>query len=123
MRKFFWILLLVLVLFSPKAMAVVGEKTTVRVGISNNSFSTYEYMNASFVPNGNISIIDMTTGEKFDASPYSNIDARIANGVFYINLDGKNILKEAKGPIVLSGDGKIGIKNLKEREHPLITTA
>ena len=118
MRKFFWILLLVLVLFSPKAMAVVGEKTTVRVGISNNSFSTYEYMNASFVPNGNISIIDMTTGEKFDASPYSNIDARIANGVFYINLDGKNILKEAKGPIVLSGDGKIGIKNLKRKGTP-----
>ena len=118
MRKFFWILLLVLVLFSPNAMAAVGEKTTIRVGISNNSFSTYEYMNASFVPNGNISIIDMTSGEKFDAAPYSNIDARIANGVFYINLDGKNILKEAKGPIVLSGAGKIGIKNLKRKGTP-----
>ncbi len=118
MRKFFWILLFIFALISPSAYAVVGEKTTVRVGISNNSFSTYEYINATFIPNGNISIIDMTSGEKFDANPYSTIDARIANGLFYINLDGKNILKEAKGPIVLSGEGKIGIKNLKRKGTP-----
>ena len=118
MRKFFWILLLFFVLFSPKAIAAISEKATVRVGISDNSFSTYEYINASFVPNGNISIIDMTSGEKFDADAYSTIDVRITNSLFYVNLDNKNILKEAKGPIVLSGAGKIGIKNLKRKGTP-----
>lgn len=109
---------LLLIIFQISAVYGVEEKTTLRVGISNNSFSTYEHSAASFMSGDNLSVIDMSTGDKTDVDAYSSIDARMTNGLFFINIDNKNIIKEAKGPVVISGPSKIGIINLKRKGTP-----
>jgi len=117
MKIFVKILLLFLILQIGTAFAV-EEKTNIRVGISNSSFSTYEFNKASFISSGDVSAIDMSTGKKADISAYQAFDTELKDGVFNIKVNNDNVLEGAIGPVVISSADKIGIINLKRKGTP-----
>ncbi len=109
---------LVLLFFSTCAVWAVEEKTNIRVGISNNSFSSYEHKSAVFVSNGLLSVIDASGGQKEDVGAYSDIKVSIENGLFTVNSDSNDIIQNSKGPIVITGPSGVGIKDLKRKGTP-----
>lgn len=117
MKKLIWGLLF-LIFFTTGISFAVEEKTTVRVGISNNSFSTYEHSSASFILAEPSSVVDIRGSEKKELEPNSILDVKISDGNFIIDINGKTEIENAKGPIVITSSGRIGIKDLKRKGTP-----
>ena len=118
MKKLFSIIfILFLSIFN--ASYAVEEKTTIRVGISNNSFSTFEHNSVSFILPSEASIIDMAeNNNQVNLSPNSSVAIKLENGIFQINVNNKAYFKTSKGPIVITSADKIGIKDLKRKGTP-----
>ncbi len=114
LRSFF----IFLVLLSGCAFAV-EEKLTVRVGISNTSFSGWEHKSAVFISDGVLNVIDMSNGNNPAKIPFGvPVEVNISNGLYNVMVEGKTLIEKAKGPIVLTSDNKIGIKNLVRKGSP-----
>ncbi len=94
------------------------EKKVIRVGISNQSFSNWEYKSADFISENIIKIIDM--------SQNTSIDEVKANTVITISFDeegysiraGSTGYSKLTGPLLLSSNAPIGIINLNRKGTP-----
>ncbi len=114
MKKLFWsLLLLYLFIFIPIAKA--EEKTTIRVGISNSSFSGYEHNNMTFISPSEMNIVNMEEGNNIPVSPFVPIQIKIKDGNFTVLSSDEKIIDNSKGPIVLTGTDKIGIKEISRK--------
>lgn len=94
------------------------EKTTVRVGLSNQSFSTFEHQSADFSSPDEVSITDMASNTQVKI-PGSNVfRAYLKDGAFSVDVQNETILKDAKGPLVITPKEKTGIENLNRKGKP-----
>lgn len=94
------------------------EKTTIRVGISNQGFSTYEHSSVKFSSPDEILIVDMAQNSQFKVKENQLVAIKITDGVFKILADGEVLSKDAKGPIVLTPKEKIAIVELNRKGIP-----
>ena len=94
------------------------EKTTIRVGISNQGFSTYEHNSVKFSSPNEMLIVDMAQNSQFKVKENQLVSIKMADGVFKILADGEVLSKDAKGPIVLTTNEKIGIVELNRKGTP-----
>ena len=94
------------------------EKTTIRVGISNQGFSTYEHNSVKFSSPDEMLIVDMAQNSQFKVKENQLVAIKITDGVFKILADGEILSKDAKGPIVLTPKEKIGIVELNRKGTP-----
>ncbi len=102
-----------------ETLAMTEQKDVIRVGISNSSFSTYEFQETGIITSDRTSILDMSTGAQVkDILKETEINAVMKNNEFFIIINGKELIKNAKGPIVIVSKGKLGIKNLNRKGNP-----
>ena len=94
------------------------EKTTIRVGLSNQGFSTFEHKSASFVSPDVVSLSDLASNTQLEIAPDEVIDVKIEKGLFSVSSGDKKILEEAKGPLVITPKEKTGIVNLNRKGTP-----
>ncbi len=94
------------------------EKTTIRVGISNQGFSTFEHNSVKFSSPDETLIVDMAQNSQFKVKENQLVSIKMADGVFKILADGEVLSKDAKGPIVLTPKEKIGIVELNRKGTP-----
>ena len=94
------------------------EKTTIRVGISNQGFSTYEHNSVKFSSPNEMLIVDMAQNSQFKVKENQLVSIKMADGVFKILADGEVLSKDAKGPIVLTPKEKIAIVELNRKGTP-----
>ncbi len=95
------------------------EKNTVRVGISNQSFSNWEYKRADFISENIIKIIDMSQN-----SGIEDVKANTPLGIVFdetgysIYIDNASKYSRLTGPLLLSSNAPIGIVNLNRKGTP-----
>ena len=118
--KFIGSLFLALILFfSMPSSFAVEEKTTIRVGISNNNFSSYAHDKAVFILPVNSTIIDLEDdNSRIDVKGGGLVEVKIINGVFNINVNSSLIVRNSKGPVIITSPDKIGIKGLYRKGEP-----
>ena len=97
----------------------IQQRNIVRVGISNQNFSTYEHSSITFTSFGNLLITDMTSEKNMSLNSGSNVTISIENGLLSAKSGLKSIDK-IKGPLVLSSDTDIGIVGLNRRGTPAL---
>lgn len=101
------------------AFAAIEERTSIRVGISTNSFASYEHNKAIFVLSGNSVITDMSNEiNKLNVQTNKDIEITLQGEYFNVSIDNKNIFKESKGPIVITSNNKIGIRGINRKGDP-----
>lgn len=104
-------------LFEPAIAA--DEKDVIRVGLSNSSFSTFEFSETTVVTSSVATVMDMANGAKIADIPANReIEAVMKNGRFFINIGGKEVMTAAQGPILVVSKGNLGIKNLNRKGNP-----
>jgi len=95
------------------------EKEIIRVGLSNSSFSTFEFDDTTIILTDTASILDMTSGaEVKDVSKGTEIRVLMRGSRFFAVVNGKELIKNAKGPVVIVSNGKMGIKNHNRKGAP-----
>ena len=77
------------------------EKTTIRVGLSNQGFSTFEHKSASFVSPDVASLSDLASNTQLEISPDEVIDVKIEKGFLVYRQGVKKFLKRQKGRLLL----------------------
>lgn len=117
MKKLFWSLLFLILSFANIAFGV-EEKTTVRVGISNSAFSTFEHTSVTFILNGASNITDMSSSARKTVEPNSTVTVTMQNGLFEISINDDIKQDAMEGPITITSSDKIGINNLKRKGSP-----
>ncbi len=122
--KFLWNLLIITVLFLniPVCLGAQGqtsEKDIIRVGLSNSGFSTFEFSEITLVTTDTSSVTDMSNGAQVkDIPKNTEIFAQMRNGEFFVYFNGKEGIKNAKGPVLVVSNGKIGVKGLNRKGNP-----
>lgn len=102
-----------------ESLAMVEQKDVIRVGLSNSSFSTFEFKDAVIITDDTSSILDMASGTQIkDIPPRTEIKIVMVNNEFFAVVNGKELIKNAKGPVVILSKGKLGIKNLNRKGNP-----
>lgn len=102
-----------------ESVAMTEQKDIIRVGLSNSSFSTFEFDKATIITNDTGSILDMASGIQVkDIPAKTEIKFVMVNNEFFAVVNGKELVKNAKGPVVILSKGKLGIKNLNRKGNP-----
>ncbi len=96
----------------------IEQKDIVRVGISNQNFSVYAHSEANFISLGDILITDLNNNLSYPSGTAVKIQA--ACGFLNVFANGKQIIKNSKGPVVLTSDTQIGISDLNRKGKPAL---
>ncbi len=111
-----YLVTIVLVLILSTASAFCAEELrVVKVGISNQSFSSFEHKNASFFTNGNFLVVDMSGGQNYNPEKGAVVKVELVNNLFKVSADGKELIQRSFGPVVLTSDDLISIQGLKRK--------
>ena len=98
---------------------LADEKNTIRVGISNQSFSNWEYKRADFISENIIKIIDMSQNVPIeDVKANTPINISYNEGVYSISIDNNELYSNLSGPLLLSSNAPIGIISLNRKGTP-----
>ncbi len=122
--KFLVNLLLITAIFlnipvSLGAQEVTSERDIIRVGLSNSGFSTFEFSETTIITSDISTLSDMSNGAQIKDIPRNTeILAKMVGNVFFIIINGKEVVKNAKGPILIVSNGKLGVKNLNRKGNP-----
>lgn len=122
--KFLVNLLLITAIFlnipvSLGAQEVTSERDVIRVGLSNSGFSTFEFSETTIITSDISTLSDMSNGAQIKDIPRNTeILAKMVGNVFFIIINGKEVVKNAKGPILIVSNGKLGVKNLNRKGNP-----
>lgn len=95
------------------------SQTPIRVGISDTSFSTYNFNKAEFYSDGIIEVTDSSTGETIKVSGESVV-IKMEEGYFEVYKGKALKLQKTNGCIVIKPDANslIGIKNINRAGKP-----
>jgi len=120
--KFLAYLILIMALMMNTLQTLAAqEKDIIRVGLSNSSFSTFEFSDVTIVTENTASLTDMYSGAQIkDIEGNTEISAQMKDREFFISVNGKEVLKNAKGPVVIISKGKLGVKNLNRKGNPAL---
>ena len=95
-----------------------NEKIIVKVAISNQSFSSWDYQKIKFQSEDTIKIIDMSKSEKLnDIEPNKPIEIVFEDG-FNIYVNDSLEYKNLQGPLTLSSNKEIQILDLNRKGAP-----
>jgi len=117
LRKKFLLALFVCLVFCSDVFAA-EERRIVRVGISNQAFSTYEHSQADFVSTGEVLVTDISSAVKLPRGTVISVST--AEGGFTVKGDNKTVINNSSGPVVLTSNGQIGIVNLNRKGSPAL---
>ncbi len=95
----------------------ITQRNIVRVGISNQGFSTYEHTSMKFLSFNNILVTDMTSEKTLSLGKNDSLTIEVKNGLLSAHCGLKSI-DNLKGPLVLSSDTDIGIPELNRKGTP-----
>lgn len=113
------LLVVFLSLFLVNTSFALEEKTTIRVGISNQSFSSWDFQSVKLSSSNVIKIVDMSNSIDIeDISALSNVEVRMNLGLFNIYIDGLLKYKELTGPLVISSNADIELVELNRKGTP-----
>ncbi len=119
MRVKFLILILFLFLIENITLGYEKEKTTIRVGLSNQAFSSQEFDNVSIMSLDTIKIIDMSTNVKIEpVDGNKTLYFSMKEGLFDIAIDNKPKYEKLTGPLLLSSNSEFLIINLNRKGTP-----
>jgi len=91
------------------------ELRVVKVGISNQTFSSFEHKNAAFFTSGNFLVVDMSGGQNYSPKKGSVIKVELVDNLFRVSEDNRELITRSFGPIVLTSDDPISIQGLKRK--------
>ncbi len=103
-------------IFSQTAGLTIEQKDVVRVGISSQNFSVYAHSEANFICTGDILITDLNNNLSYP--PDTAIKIQANNGFLNVFADTKQVIKNSKGPLVLTSNTQIGISDLNRKGKP-----
>ena len=116
------LLVLLLSLFFVNLAQADNEKTTLRVGISNQSFSSWDYKSIKLSSSDMIKIISMS--ETIPDVPFELIEANkivevaIEDGTYKIFVDGELKYENLSAPLVFSSNQEMQIVELNRKGIP-----
>lgn len=122
--KFLAYLLIITAFFvnTPQSLAAQefeGEKEIIRVGLSNSAFSTFEFTENTIITSDIATVTNMTAGDTIkDIPKNTEITTVLKDGTFFVTINGKEVIKNAEGPILIVSNGKLGVKNLSRKGNP-----
>lgn len=99
-----------------------SEKTTVRVGISNQSFSSWDYQNVKLSSDDIVKIISMK--DTTNSEPLENIEANkiievvLIDNLYNIYIDGELKYEKLTSPLVFSSNSDMQIVELNRKGTP-----
>lgn len=95
------------------------EKNVIRVGISNQNFSNWEYKSADFISENIIKIIDMSQNVQIEEIKANTpINITFSEEGYSINIENSASYSKLAGPLLLSSNAPIGIVNLNRKGTP-----
>lgn len=120
MKFFVYLILITAVLTNTlQTYAMTEQKDIIRVGLSNSGFSTFEFNDITIIPTDTGSILDMASGARIkDVPKNTEIRTLMQNNEFFVVVNGRELIKNAKGPVVIISNGKLGVKNLNRKGNP-----
>jgi len=110
---------LILAIFLFNTAFADDEKKVLRVGISNQNFSSWEYKSADFISENIIKIIDMSQNVQIEEIKANTPLSILFDETGYsISTDEKVCYSKLTGPLLLSSNAPIGILNLNRKGTP-----
>lgn len=95
------------------------EKRVVRVGISNQNFSTYEHTNTKLSSNDFVKIIDLSNNSIIEPiEPLKTIEVMMDNSLFNIYIDNELKYEKLNGPLLFSSNEELQILELNRKGTP-----
>ncbi|MBQ7287559.1 MAG: SpoIID/LytB domain-containing protein, partial [Candidatus Gastranaerophilales bacterium] len=119
MKKTVLTLFLSLFLFSPALCN--DEKTVIRVGLSNQNYSSYQYQNIKLTSDNNISLIDMGKISSESGSQTANFEANsiievvLSEGNYNIYVNNELKLEKLVGPLLFSSNQDMQVVGLNRK--------
>ena len=95
------------------------EKSTVRVGISNQSFSQFDYQNIKLSSQNIIKLVDMSQNTSIQDIEANNIvEIQMIDGLYTILVDGEKKYENLQGPLLFSSNAKLVVVELNRKGMP-----
>ena len=113
------ILVLLLIIYSANPTYALGEKSTIRVAISNQTFSNFEYKTISLVADDAMKVIDMSASASIEEiKPQTTLKIEYSQESYSLYLNEQLKYKNLKGPLLISSNSPIGILGLNRKGTP-----
>ena len=113
------LLVLFLSLFIVGSVNAAQEKKVVRVAISNQNFSKYDYQNIKLSSSDYIKIVDMSQSLEIDTiEPQKIIEVVMENSLYNIYVDNKLKYEKLNGPLLFSSNKELEIVELNRKGIP-----
>ena len=95
------------------------EKSTVRVGISNQSFSQFDYQNIKLSSQNTIKVVDMSQNTSIqDIEANKIVEIQMIDGLYTILVDGEKKYENLQGPLLFSSNAKLEVVELNRKGMP-----
>ena len=95
------------------------EKSTVRVGISNQSFSQFDYQNIKLSSQNIIKVVDMSQNTSIqDIEANKIVEIQMIDGLYTILVDGEKKCENLQGPLLFSSNAKLEVVELNRKGMP-----
>ena len=95
------------------------EKSTVRVGISNQSFSQFDYQNIKLSSQNTIKVVDMSQNTSIqDIEANKIVEIQMIDGLYAILVDGEKKYENLQGPLLFSSNAKLEVVELNRKGMP-----
>ena len=92
------------------------EKSTVRVGISNQSFSQFDYQNIKLSSQNIIKVVDMSQNTSIqDIEANKIVEIQMIDGLYTILVDGEKKYENLQGPLLFSSNAKLEVVELNRK--------
>lgn len=113
------LLVLFLSLFIFGNFVLAQEKQVIRVGISNQNFSTYEHQSVKISSSDYIKIVDMSQKNQFGpVEPYKIIEVKMENSLFNIYINAELKYENLNGPLLFGSNKELEIVELDRKGKP-----
>ena len=113
------LLAVLLSLFFIGGVALSQEKQVVRVAISNQNFSSYDYQNIKISSSDFVKIVDMSQEIQTNLiEPLKIIEVVMNNSLFDVYIDDELKYKKLKGPLLFGSNKELEIVELDRKGMP-----
>lgn len=113
------LLVLILSLMFITSCVFAQEKQVIRVAISNQNFSSYDYQNIKLSSSGEIKIINMAKAIQIEPVEAKKIiEIQMIDSLFNIYIDNKLKYERLEGPLLFSSNSELEIVELNRKGTP-----
>jgi len=113
------LILLFFSLFIINPINAQDEKKVIRVGISNQNFSNWEFTSTNLISENMIKIIDMSSNNPLEPiEANKRVGIVFNNGLYNIIVDNKLMYENLQSPLLFSSNAPIGLVDLNRKGTP-----